>query len=256
MKRLAVNSTRNIVSTKQKYNPNYKMIKAILMDVGGVILNEDELYEDYFGFVKEKLRQSGVAFTDEDFNKAVKQCILNFEPYFTKSLVCSFIEPGEKRCDDIVSAANRHVKDWAIKHRQQLNPGIDEVLKTLSKNYMIALAGNQPSTVKDVLKEHGLLDYFTANDVSEDIGKAKPDPGFFNYILQKLGVKNYEAIMIGDRLDNDIIPAKKLGMMTILVKLGAYAILEPRNPGEIANAVVRTVSELPGAVADIVRQNA
>ena len=44
-------------------------------------------------------------------------------------------------------------------------------------------------------------------------------------------------------------------MMTILVKVGAYEILEPRNPGEIADGVVRTVSELPGAVADIVRLN-
>jgi HAD superfamily hydrolase (TIGR01549 family) len=231
------------------------MLRAILMDVGGVILNEDELYEAYFEFVKKKLRQAGVGLTDKEFSKAVKQCILNFAPYFTKALVCNFIEPGEKRCDDIVIAANRYVKDWAIKHRQKLNPGIDEVLKTISKNYMIALAGNQPSKVKDLLKEHGLLSYFTANDVSEDIGKAKPDPGFFNYILRKLGVEAYEAIMIGDRLDNDIIPAKKLGMMTILVKSGAYAILEPRNPGEIADAVVRTVSELPGAVADIVRLN-
>lgn len=231
------------------------MIKALLMDVGGVILNEDELYRAYFEFVKEKLRQSGVVFTDKEFSEAVKQCILNFEPYFARALVCSFIERGEKRCDDIISAANHYVKDWAIKHRQRLNHGIEEVLIAFSKDYMIALAGNQPSAVKDTLKEYGLLDYFTTTDVSEDIGKAKPDPGFFRYILQKLDVKTCEAIMIGDRLDNDIIPARKIGMMTILVKLGTYAILEPRNTGEIADGVVRTISDLPSAVANIARQN-
>jgi HAD superfamily hydrolase (TIGR01549 family) len=232
------------------------MLKAILMDVGGVILNEDELYEAYFKYLKEKLRESGVGFTDMEFKKAVEQCILNFEPHFTKALVYSFIERGEKRCDDILSAANRYVKDWVAKHRQKLNPGINEVLKKISKDYMLALAGNQPSAVKELLKAHGLLGFFTTTEVSEDIGKAKPDPDFFKYILKKLDVEAFEAVMIGDRLDNDIIPAKKLGMMTILVKSGAYAILEPRNPGEIADAVVRTVSELPGAVADIVRQNA
>ncbi len=218
-------------------------------------MNEDELYEAYFKYVKETLRQAGVGFTDKEFSKAVKQCILNFEPHFTRALVCSFIDAGEKRCDDIISTANQYVKDWVIRHRQKLNPGIEEVLKTLSKTYMIALAGNQPTAVKYILQEHGLLDYFTTTDVSEDIGRSKPDPDFFRYILQKLGVKTYEAIMIGDRLDNDIIPAKKLGMMTILVKVGAYAILEPRNPDEIADGVVRAVSELPGAVADVVRLN-
>lgn len=231
------------------------MLRAILIDVGGVILNEDELYEAYFKFVKEKLRQSGVSFTDKEFSKAVKQCIFNFEPYFTKALVCRFVEPGEKRCDDIVNAANRYVKDWALGHRQQLNSGIEEVLRTISKNYMIALAGNQPSAVKNILNEYGILKYFTTTEVSEDIGKTKPDPEFFNYILQKLNVETCEALMIGDRLDNDIIPAKKIGMMTILVKSGTYSILEPRNPGEIADAVVRTVSELPSAIADLARRN-
>jgi len=231
------------------------MIKAILIDVGGVIFNEDELYKAYFEFVKTQIRQSGVDITDGEFSRAAEQCILNFEPHFTRALVCSFIDAGEKRCDDIVSAANRYVKDWVIQNRQQLNPGIEEVLKTLSKDYRIALAGNQPTVVKDILKERGLLDYFTTTDVSEDIGKAKPDPGFFEYILHKIGVESREAIMIGDRLDNDIIPAKKMGMMTILVKVGAYAVLEPRNPGEIADRVVTAISELPGAVTDIARLN-
>lgn len=229
------------------------MLKAILIDIGGVILNEDELYDAYFKFVKERLRHEGVNFTADQFTDAVKECILSFEPYFTKSLVCHFFEPGNQKCDDIVSAANDYVKDWMLKHHQDLNPGIDGVIKKLAQDYMLALAGNQPSAVKDLLKKYGILDYFTFTDVSEDIGKSKPDPGFFDYILNKLEVRPCEAVMVGDRLDNDIIPARKLGMITILVKTGTYAILEPRNPGEIADRVVRNISELPDAVAAVVR---
>jgi HAD superfamily hydrolase (TIGR01509 family) len=231
------------------------MIKAILIDVGGVILNEDELYEAYFTFVKKELKRSGIEFTDREFRAAVRQCILNFEPYFTKALVCSFIEAGEPKCSDVIKAANNYVKDWAAKHAQRLNPGIEYALAALYKDYMIALAGNQPSAVKDLLQEYKLMRYFTITDVSEDIGKSKPDPAFFMHILKKLGISAQEAIMVGDRLDNDIIPAKKLGIKTILVKVGTYAILEPRNPGEIADRVITSLDELPRAVAHIAGHN-
>ena len=229
------------------------MLKAVLIDIGGVILNEDELYRAYFKFVKVQLRKSGIGFTDIEFEKAVNECILNFEPYFSKALVCHFIDAGQKKCDDIIRAANNYVKDWASKHDQELNPGIEGVIRKLKQKYVLALAGNQPSGVKKLLRHYRLLDYFTSTDVSGDIGKAKPDPEFFMHILNKLEVMPGEAMMVGDRLDNDIIPAKKLGMKTVLLKVGTYSVLEPRNPGEIADAVVRTISDLPDAIADLVQ---
>ena len=145
------------------------------------------------------------------------------------------------------------MKDWASKHDQELNPGIEGVIRKLKQKYVLALAGNQPSGVKKLLRHYRLLDYFTSTDVSGDIGKAKPDPEFFMHILNKLEVMPGEAMMVGDRLDNDIIPAKKLGMKTVLLKVGTYSVLEPRNPGEIADAVVRTISDLPDAIADLVQ---
>ena len=229
------------------------MLKALLIDIGGVILNEDELYRAYFKFVRTRLRESGNDFTDIEFEKAVNECILNFEPYFTKALVCHFIESGEKKCDDVIRAANNYVKNWALKHHQEMNPGILEVLQILSKKYTLALAANQPSAVKNLLKKYRILDHFAFTDVSEDIGIAKPDPGFFYHILNKLKVMPGEAVMVGDRLDNDIIPAKKLGMMTILVKLGTYAVLEPRSDGEIPDAIISDVRELPRAVVRLGR---
>ena len=57
-----------------------------------------------------------------------------------------------------------------------------------------------------------------------------------------------EAIMIGDRLDNDINPARRLGMKTIWNRQGRYSIMEPRTPDETPNATVSDVREVLDAV--------
>ncbi len=227
------------------------MIKAILIDIGGVILSEDELYRTYLESVKEMLKLSGVDFTEDTFNEAVEQCILNFEPHFTKSLVWRLVKPDKKKCDYIVNAIRGYVRNRMSRLPQTLTPGIEKILEVLSRNYKLALAGNQPSAVKKVLEKYGVLKFFAVTEVSEDIGISKPDPSFFENILKKLDLRPQEAIMVGDRFDNDIIPAKKLGMKTILVKVGVYAILEPRTPDEKPDATVKSVKELTSAVASL-----
>ena len=49
---------------------------------------------------------------------------------------------------------------------------------------------------------------------------AKPDKKIFEMALNRAGCRPEQAMMIGDRIDNDIIPAKKLGMKTIWIKQG------------------------------------
>ena len=60
---------------------------------------------------------------------------------------------------------------------------------------------------------------------SAEAGCAKPDPKIFTMALNKAGCEPAEAVMVGDRLDNDIAPAKKLGMKTVWVRQG-YAIYQ------------------------------
>jgi 4-nitrophenyl phosphatase len=48
----------------------------------------------------------------------------------------------------------------------------------------------------------------------------KPSPAIFELALEKLGTKAHETVMIGDRLDTDIIGAHQVGLVTILVLSG------------------------------------
>ncbi|MYA76953.1 MAG: HAD family hydrolase [Gemmatimonadetes bacterium] len=80
------------------------------------------------------------------------------------------------------------------------------------------------------------------------MGVKKPDQRFFETILANADTKASEAIMIGDRLDNDIIPARRIGMKTIWLRWGRYRIMEPRTPDEVPDATVADVREVSDAV--------
>lgn len=123
-----------------------------------------------------------------------------------------------------------------------------QVLSELSRKFVLALAANAPGSVRDTLRNYGVLDYFTYTDVSENMGIKKPDPRFFDRILNRAGIKPEDAVFIGDRLDNDIIPAKSMGMSTIWVRQGRYRELEPRIPDEIPDATVPSIVDVPEAM--------
>jgi 2-haloalkanoic acid dehalogenase type II len=46
---------------------------------------------------------------------------------------------------------------------------------------------------------------------------AKPNPQIYRTVLDKFGIKPYEALMVGDTPEIDIIPPKKMGMKTALL---------------------------------------
>ncbi len=101
------------------------------------------------------------------------------------------------------------------------------VLKKLSKKYRLGIIANQSSGTKKRLIKYGIIDYFDIIISSSEAGVSKPNPQIFTLALSKAACSPQEAYMIGDRLDNDIEPAAELGMKTIWVKQGLYALGNP-----------------------------
>ena len=55
---------------------------------------------------------------------------------------------------------------------------------------------------------------------SFELGLEKPDPAIFQLALERARCSPSQAVMIGDRLDNDIRPARLLGWKTIRIMQG------------------------------------
>ncbi|HEY1797765.1 MAG TPA: HAD family hydrolase [Stellaceae bacterium] len=113
--------------------------------------------------------------------------------------------------------------------------------------YRIGLAGNQPADAEVQIRALGLAVDFVAS--SARWGVEKPDPEFFRRIVAESGVAPAEIAYIGDRLDNDIMPAIGAGMAGIFLRRGPWGVIHAGWP-ELARARLRleTLDELPAAL--------
>jgi 2-haloacid dehalogenase len=99
-----------------------------------------------------------------------------------------------------------------------------EVCKHLAQTHTLGIITNGIESVqKSRLQTSGLTPYFSDVVVSEQCGFAKPDPRIFQYTLNKNGFTPQESLMIGDKLEADILGANNVHMDSCWVNLnGAH----------------------------------
>ncbi len=139
--------------------------------------------------------------------------------------------------EEIVSSPEHwHAIREGVKYNKQLEqpfPGVEPMLKRLSASYKLGVIANQSLGTLDRLKGYNLDSYFSLMGSSAELGMNKPDPRFFHWALKEADCRPEQAVMIGDRIDNDIIPARELGLHAIWVKQGFARVQQPPD-GELA----------------------
>lgn len=97
-----------------------------------------------------------------------------------------------------------------------LLPGAREFLAELKTRGRIFLVTNgTPAAQYGRLESVGLSDFFDGVYISDEIGFKKPDPKFFEYLLEKEGLAKKDCIVIGDSLFSDIKGANAAGIKSI-----------------------------------------
>lgn len=122
--------------------------------------------------------------------------------------------------------------------------------------HRLVLASNNSPRALRRLESLGLLRHFAVREVSETLALAKPDPRFFLALLAAAGAAPADCLMVGDRLDNDIIPAKRLGMRTLRLRHGSHAAEVPRGHDETPDLTVDHPDQLAGAIAELLASSA
>ena len=113
----------------------------------------------------------------------------------------------------------------------------------------VGIAGNQTVRAGGILRGLGLPADMIAT--SDDWGVTKPDPGFFRKMIEVSPFGPAETLYVGDRLDNDIVPAARLGLRTALIKRGPWAMIWQDDPdaSRVPTLRVDSLAELPGRIA-------
>lgn len=126
---------------------------------------------------------------------------------------------------------------------EMLYPNTKECLKNLRLKYNIGIIANQPPGTEDRLRAFGILESVDLVIASAEEGVCKPDLKIFEIALEKASCIPQNAVMIGDRLDNDIAPANMPGMKTIWIKQGFGKYSAPKDEMEKPNYIVHNLSE-------------
>lgn len=87
---------------------------------------------------------------------------------------------------------------------------------------------------------------------SGEWGVAKPDPRFFERVIELAPGLPNEIVYVGDHRDNDVLPAKAAGLRTALIRRGPWGYLWADDPmtQQHADWVISSLDELPTALAE------
>jgi HAD superfamily hydrolase (TIGR01549 family) len=135
--------------------------------------------------------------------------------------------------------------------RDDLYDDVAECLRGLhDAGYRVGLAGNQPARTESFLHDCGLDADFVA--ASETWGVHKPAAAFFTRVADECGCPSERIAYVGDRVDNDVVPAADAGMVAVFLRRGPWGWLQWEWP-EAARARIRIDSllELPDALASL-----
>jgi FMN phosphatase YigB (HAD superfamily) len=104
-----------------------------------------------------------------------------------------------------------------------------------------------------VFMEAGVRPLFREGELvssSESWRVEKPAPAFFARVVAEAGTAPPEIAYVGDRVDNDVLPALEAGMVAVHLRRGPWGIAHARRP-EAARAHLRldSLTQLPEALA-------
>lgn len=199
------------------------MIEWIFFDVGSTLIDETEAYNHRVREVT-----AGTDITVEQFNEK--------RIYFSKQNLKGDLEA--------IKFFGLEKTPWH-KEDEVPYPDAEPTLKYLyNKGYKIGIIANQSLGTAERLANWGLLKYIRVVASSAEMGVEKPDEKIFIRAFDMADCHAENAVMIGDRLDNDIYPAKKLGMKTIRIRQDMAVYQKPESEEYKADITVNSLSEL------------
>ncbi len=210
-------------------------IKFVFFDVGETLIDETRLrdgWADYLG-----VDRAG-------FGAALEEFIARDEHYRG---VFERFRPGFD-----AAAARRERAACRDTHMLDARDVYPDALPCLARlrelGYAVGIAGNQRARSVAALSALGFSGVMIA--ASATLGVEKPDPRFFAALEASAGVPAASIAYVGDRLDNDVLPARAAGMTAIFIKRGPWGRVHAARP-EIARAsfIVTSLTEIPDALA-------
>ncbi|WP_405358950.1 HAD family hydrolase [Kitasatospora sp. NBC_00085] len=212
------------------------MIRAVVFDVGECLVDETREYgtwADWLGVPRHTfVAQFGAVIAE---GRDYRETFQVFRPGF------DLYEEREKR-----AMAGRPETFG----EEDLYPDVRPTLARLRADGLwLAIAGNQTVRAGAILRRL-FTDDVDLIGTSDDWGASKPDQAFFNRVAAVVPAEPDQILYVGDRLDNDVLPAARAGMLTALIRRGPWGWIQQHDPeADRATFRIDLLAELPDLIA-------
>lgn len=203
--------------------PARSTYRAVIFDIGGAVDLEFAWEMAVDGAIASACGLEGIRVDPAMVEEASEQAVAAYAPDVVLCMI-------ETLCGGEPATVARVVRRVEAMTGQldafQLRPGIVDLLKRL-RGQGLVLSAVEPRWAR--LERAGIAELFTRD---HDVPPA-------------------ECILVGDRIDADIAPAKAAGMATIQFRSGRWRRLRPRSEAETPDTVVTDVAELEAALLQL-----
>ena len=221
-------------------------ITTILLDAGGVILDETAHEKEHARIISAIIAESHPGYTIDNYWRDAEEAVQSFCPEVYQYVLWKNLQPDRELFE---KAREHHLAQWKTNRPPLIMmAGLADEIMMIGRHFDIGLAGQYGRDILDLLEREGVLGRFKYRVTQDDFAITKPDPRYYEQICERIGVAPSSCIMVGDRIDKDIIPAKKLGMETIRIRGGLHKNQQPRIPFEIPDMTLDSVTGLAAAV--------
>jgi HAD superfamily hydrolase (TIGR01549 family) len=210
-------------------------IEIVFFDVGGV-LYDDTVYARSWN---RALREAGARFTDDEFEEEYTAARAAQSGSFRRRLMARFLPDGDLRTLERIAE-----RSWQYPPSARYDDAAP-CLERLRDRYRLGVIANQPGEVRAAMTRDGLSGFFEVWGISDELGVGKPDPTLFELAAKAAGVDPPAAVMVGDRLDYDVRPAKRVGMRAIWMLRGEAPDEPTAEQLAETDGAVRDLGELP-----------
>jgi len=125
---------------------------------------------------------------------------------------------------------------------------LDCLIRVRALGLQVGIVGNQTEALEAWARDAALPADVISSSAS--LGVRKPDPVFFEKVVELMGCPAGEVAYVGDRVDNDVLPAAAAGLVAVHVRRGPWGRLQP-TPLEAALGL-DGLATLPEALASLV----
>ena len=201
-------------------------LKAVFFDVGETLVDEERWW-------RELARRSGL------------------QPHVVWAALGVTIERGEEHHALWGHLGTDRPDGWWQQIEYSLDDLYPDAIACLegvrALGLQVGIAGNQAEAFEAWARASSLPADVTKSSAS--LGVEKPEPAFFERLVELVGAAAHEVAYVGDRVDNDVLPAAAAGLVAVHVRRGPWGRLQ-RTPPE-ATLGLDDLAPLPQALASL-----